>query len=76
MGSYVCRTECELQSVTTCSTVEGDRGQENRGREGYGRQEKKVWKAKSLRGREAGEKAFVIYYCLLSSQKHTASNIF
>ena len=37
----------------------GDRGsgaRENRGREGYGRRERKGWEAGILKGREAGEK--------------------
>ena len=37
----------------------GDRGsgaRENRGREGYGRRERKGWEAGILKGREEGEK--------------------
>ena len=35
---------------------QGAGARENRGREGYGRREKKGWEAGSLRWREAGEK--------------------
>ena len=61
------------QFGTVCTKdVEGDRGagaQENRGLEGYGRREKKGWEAGSLQ-------AFIIYYCLSSSQKYKPSNVF
>ena len=57
---------------------------ENMGREGYARREKKDkkgWEAGSQLGREAGEKlkkesVCYFFYCLRSTQKHEASNVF
>ena len=60
----------------------GDRGvwaRENRGREGYGRREKKGWEARSLRWREAGEKFKKASFCYLlllrSSQRNEPNNV-
>ena len=62
--------------------MEGDRGaeaQENSGREGYRRREKKGWEAGSLRWLEAGEKFKKASFCYLllltSSQRNDPKNV-
>ena len=62
--------------------MEGDRwagARENRGREGYGRREKKGWEAGCLRWREAGEKlkkaTFRYLLLLTSGQRNQPNNV-
>ena len=71
----------------SCSQVGGGGGgggrragaRENRGREGYGRREKKGQEAGSLRWREAGEKFKKASFCYLllltSSQRNEPKNV-
>ena len=41
---------------------QGVLARENRGREGYGRRERKGWEVGDLRGREAGEKCKTLIF--------------
>ena len=68
--------------MSTGIVVEGDRGAgagENRGREGYGRREKKGREVGSLRWRGGGEKFKKASFCYLllltSSQRDEPKNI-
>ena len=59
-------------------TDRGAGAQDNRGREGDGRRkggERDLYEG-GKRERNSKRQAFVIYYCLSSSQKHKPSNVF
>ena len=62
---------CDSRDYFVCPVlvVGGDRGtgaQENRGREGYGRRERKGREAGVLIGREAGEKCETLFFLSLT----------
>ena len=74
-------TSCENQRYMSflCHIFRGAGAPENRGREGYGRWERKGSKAGSLRWRKAGEKfkktSFRYLLLLTSSQRNEPNNV-
>ena len=75
LSAIMHRRDCHIYAIF----AGGAGARENRGREGYGRREKKGRKAGSLRWREAGEKfkkaSFRYMLLLTSSQRNEPNNV-